>query len=110
MIKGPTEILSDIAVSYLKEKLMKVSNCCGAPFYEPGWPDNDICSACKEHADAVDDEEVELLINGYDGDNRNELIEKNFNTEKKEADQRATNKVSIETAKEIVHRINGRSK
>lgn len=38
---------------------MKVSNCCGASFYEPGWPDNDICSACKEHAHAVDDEEPE---------------------------------------------------
>ena len=50
MIKGPTEILYDIAASYLKEKLMKVSNCCGVPFYEPGWPDNDICSNCKEHA------------------------------------------------------------
>ena len=36
---------------------MKVSNCCGAPFYEPGYPDSDICSACKEHADAVDEEE-----------------------------------------------------
>ena len=65
---------------------MKVSNCCGAPFYEPGYPDNDICSACKEHADAVDDEEV---------------------LESKEANQRATNKVSIETAKEIVHHIMG---
>ena len=31
---------------------MKVSDCCGALFYEPGWPDNDICSACKEHANA----------------------------------------------------------
>ena len=54
VIKGPTEILYDIAASYLKEKLMKVSNCCGVPFYEPGWPDNDICSACKEHADAIE--------------------------------------------------------
>ena len=35
---------------------MEVSNCCGASFYEPGWPDNDICSSCKEHADAVDEE------------------------------------------------------
>jgi len=36
-----------------------VSNCCEATFYEPGYPDNDICSACGEHStsawqDAVD--------------------------------------------------------
>ena len=66
---------------------MFLSNCCGAPFYEPGYPDNDMCSACKEHADAVDDEEV---------------LE-----ESEEANQRATNKVSIETTKEIAHRIMG---
>ena len=66
---------------------MMISNCCGAPFYEPGYPDNDICSSCREHADAVDDEEV---------------LE-----ESEEANQRATNKVSIETTKEIVHRIMG---
>ena len=35
---------------------MFLSNCCGAPFYEPGWPDNDLCTACKEHTDAYDDE------------------------------------------------------
>ena len=59
MIKGwPTEILYDIAVSYLKEKLMKVSNCCGALFVKPGWPDNDICSACKEHANAGEIDEM----------------------------------------------------
>jgi hypothetical protein len=27
------------------------SNCCGAAFAYPGWPDNDICSKCKEHAE-----------------------------------------------------------
>ena len=27
------------------------SNCCGAVFYEPGYPDNDICSDCGEHAE-----------------------------------------------------------
>jgi len=27
------------------------SNCCGAPFGYPGWPDCDICSACGEHAE-----------------------------------------------------------
>ena len=35
---------------------MKVTNCCGALFYEPGYPDNDICSVCKEHADAIEEE------------------------------------------------------
>ena len=34
-----------------------VSNCCSALFTHPGWPDSDICSDCKEHADiGVDDE------------------------------------------------------
>jgi len=41
---------------------MKVSNCCGALFYEPGWPDNDLCSACKEHADAIDQEEPSIVV------------------------------------------------
>ena len=30
-----------------------VSNCCEAKFYEPGYPDNDICSARGEHAVSV---------------------------------------------------------
>ena len=37
---------------------MKVSDCCGALFYEPGWPENDICSACKEHANASEIDEM----------------------------------------------------
>ena len=37
---------------------MIVSNCCGAQFNEPGWPDNDICGACREHADGSCDEHV----------------------------------------------------
>ena len=41
---------------------MKVSNCCGALFVEPGWPDNDLCSACKEHADAIDEEEPSIMV------------------------------------------------
>ena len=32
---------------------MKLSDCCGAPFYEPGFPDNDICSSCSEHAGLI---------------------------------------------------------
>ena len=35
-----------------------VSNCCTAPFGYPGWPDNDICSKCGEHADTAINEEI----------------------------------------------------
>ena len=35
----------------------QVSNCCTAQFGYPGWPDNDICSACGEHADLMTEEE-----------------------------------------------------
>lgn len=33
------------------------SECCGASFYEPGYPDNDICSSCGEHSGPMEDEE-----------------------------------------------------
>ena len=33
-----------------KEDEEKLSNCCTAPFTEPGWPDSDFCSECYEHA------------------------------------------------------------
>ena len=36
---------------------MEYSNCCNAPFGPPGWPDNDICTACQEHAEP--EEEIE---------------------------------------------------
>jgi len=39
---------------------MEVSNCCGASFYEPGYPDNDICSSCKEHASPMEEEEWDI--------------------------------------------------
>jgi len=35
-----------------------VSNCCTAPFGYPGWPDNDICSKCGEHADTAINEDI----------------------------------------------------
>ena len=38
----------------MEEELM--SNCCIAPFVYPGWPDSDICSTCKEHADIEENE------------------------------------------------------
>ncbi len=41
---------------------MKVSECCGAVFYEPGYPDNDICSACNEHADPVEQDQPSVTI------------------------------------------------
>ena len=34
-----------------------ISNCCGAPFWYPGWPDSDMCSKCKEHADIWEEED-----------------------------------------------------
>lgn len=27
-----------------------LTECCGAPFYNPGWPDIDICTSCKGHS------------------------------------------------------------
>lgn len=30
------------------------SNCCEASFAEPGWPDNDVCSKCHEHAEPIE--------------------------------------------------------
>ena len=27
-----------------------VTECCGANFYEPGFPDSDICTSCGEHS------------------------------------------------------------
>ena len=44
---------------------MKISNCCEAPFNEPGYPDNDICSKCLEHAEPIDEDtmqEDEILM------------------------------------------------
>ena len=29
------------------------TDCCGANFREPGWPDNDICADCGEHTEPV---------------------------------------------------------
>ena len=34
-----------------------ISNCCSALFTYPGWPDSDICSKCKEHADIWKEED-----------------------------------------------------
>lgn len=34
---------------------MEYTNCCGAPFGTPGWPDCDLCSDCHEHAEPMDE-------------------------------------------------------
>ena len=39
-----------------EEEWGNVSNCCEAVFAEPNYPDNDICSACGEHAVSAWDE------------------------------------------------------
>ena len=41
---------------------MLVSNCCGARFHEPDYPDNDICSACGEHAGAEEEDEPSVIV------------------------------------------------
>ena len=38
---------------------MNYTNCCNAPFGNPGWPDCDLCSECKEHAEPMEYEEDE---------------------------------------------------
>ena len=38
-----------------KEDQEPLSNCCTAPFTEPGWPDSDFCSECLEHAGVDED-------------------------------------------------------
>ena len=43
---------------------MEVTNCCEAPFYEPGYPDSDICSACKEHAVPMEYDNDEAMHTG----------------------------------------------
>ena len=45
-----------------KGSKMQVSECCGANFYEPGYPDNDMCSACGEHAGAMEEEEPSINV------------------------------------------------
>ena len=41
---------------------MIVSNCCGAGFDFPGWPDCDLCSACSEHSDAIDQDKPSIKV------------------------------------------------
>ena len=34
---------------------MYLSDCCGATFPEPGYPDTDLCGQCYEHTGAYED-------------------------------------------------------
>ena len=36
---------------------MNYTNCCNAPFGNPGWPDCDLCSDCHEHAEPIEEED-----------------------------------------------------
>ena len=38
---------------------MNVSECCGANFHEPGY---DLCSACGEHAGAMEQDEPSINV------------------------------------------------
>tara|TARA_R100000750_G_scaffold45469_1_gene30525 strand:+ start:191 stop:379 length:189 start_codon:yes stop_codon:yes gene_type:complete len=58
------------------KELTQMSNCCMAPFTEPGYPDSDICSECFEHADIQKDVDenrelkADLARKNEDGDTR----------------------------------------
>jgi hypothetical protein len=34
-----------------------LTECCGAPFTKPGYPDSDLCGSCFEHTGPMDKEE-----------------------------------------------------
>ena len=64
VMKVFSKMLSDIIEEEPKDSMKErpldatedlVSNCCTAPFGYPGWPDNDICSKCFEHAGIDED-------------------------------------------------------
>ena len=48
---------------------MKVSNCCGAEFYDQaennyggGYAPNEVCSCCGEHADTIEQDEPSINV------------------------------------------------
>ena len=51
-----TEPESSNTESFVNEDL--VSNCCTAPFTEPGWPKSDFCSKCYERSDIAVSNEI----------------------------------------------------
>ena len=53
--KLKNDYASDIVFGPQEEEEI-LTNCCGAEFGPPGYPDCDICSACGEHADPGDED------------------------------------------------------
>ena len=54
---------------------MHLSECCGAPFPEPGYPDTDLCGQCYEHTGAYEEINMHDTVlcdgcNGPYGDNK----------------------------------------
>ena len=50
--------LHEVIANALKDMLgdeEPMTNCCSFPFNSPGYPDNDICSSCGEHAGLLDE-------------------------------------------------------
>ena len=69
---------------------MKVSNCCGAKFYEPGFriegeaPDiNGICSACNEYSEAIEQDAPSIIVMDIPASTPEEIIEQKEIIEKK---------------------------
>jgi len=38
--------------------ILKLSECCGVPFPEPGYPDTDLCGLCNEHTGYIEREDT----------------------------------------------------
>jgi len=45
---------------------MYLSDCCGATFPEPGYPDTDLCGQCHEHTGAYKEDENRHTHRTYD--------------------------------------------
>ena len=48
-----------------EDEYSNTSACCDATFYDPGYPDNDICSSCKEHSTSAWQEALEDAAVSY---------------------------------------------
>ena len=53
---------------------MMISNCCGASFPEPGYPDTDLCGKCHEHCDAVESDELDATNEYNYMEYRNDVV------------------------------------
>ena len=65
-----------------KDEWENKSNCCEATFHDPGYPDNDICSDCKEHAISCWQEAEETCNVNYAVKSVRELPQNNLFQEK----------------------------